>query len=562
MLRGIGASAGIGIGRAVLVRQPDLTYDHVTFRGQEAEEKRLSEAVAVFAEQTRTMAERAQARMGRQQAEILLGQIVMIEDPYMMGQMRDRIADGQCAESALDGVCREYVVAFSAMEDALMRQRATDVEDLRARMLGILLGQTALDLSDLPEDTVLVARNLTPSMTAGLKRGSIAGILTEVGGMTSHGAILARAMELPAVLGISGLMEKVTDGDLLILDGGDGTALLNPNEQTLAYYRKRQESFLEARAALSQFVGKPTRTQDGHTVALYGNIGNPEHAEQVMEATGEGVGLFRTEILFMDRESLPTQEEQFEAYRSVVEIMDGREVIIRTLDVGGDKEIAYLGLNKEENPFLGLRGVRFSLAREEMFRTQLRALLRASAFGNLNIMLPMVTQVEELRQVRRLLENVKAELDEQGIAYRRDIKVGVMIETPAAVMLADLLAKEADFFSIGTNDLTQYVMVADRGNQDVSGLGVPFQPAVLRAIRQVIAAGHKAGIRVGMCGEAAADERMIPLLLGFGLDEFSVGPAAILQTRRTIGKWSMEQAVVLTQRVMDCQTLAEVQNCF
>lgn len=562
MFKGIGVSVGIGIGRAVLVREPDLSYTHVVFAGQEAEQARLTAAIVAFTERTRVMAERMEARVGPQQAEILLGQIMMIEDPYMTGQMKQLIAAGRCAEAALDNICRMYIEMFSSMEDELMRQRATDVEDLQTRLLMILLGKEELDLSNLPADAVLVAHDLTPSMTAGLKRGSVAGILTEVGGTTSHSAILARTMELPAVLSVNGLMEQVKDGDILILDGGDGIAILDPDEATLAQYQRRQEGFREARAALIQFAGKPTRMKDGHTVALYGNIGNPEHAEQVMEATGEGVGLFRTEFLFMDRESLPTEEEQFEVYRRAVEIMDGREVIIRTLDVGGDKDISYLGLEKEENPFLGFRAVRYCLEREDVFVPQLRALLRASAYGDLKIMLPLVTNLEELRRTRALLEKLKGELEIAGVPYNTEVKLGVMIETPAAAFIADLLAKEADFFSIGTNDLTQYVMTADRGNQNVSALGVPFQPAVLRAIRGIIAAGHSAGIPVGMCGEAAADPKMTPLLLSFGLDEFSVSPSAILQTRKSIAGWSKVEADELADSVMSCGTLEEVLACF
>ena len=562
MFKGIGASAGIGIGRAVLVREPDLSYAHVAFSGQETEQSRLTAAVAAFTQRTRGMAEKMKAQVGSQQAEILLGQIMMIQDPYMTGQMKELIAAGRCAEAALDTVCRMYIEIFSSMEDELMRQRATDVEDLRIRILMILLGQGGLDLSNLPADTVLVAHDLTPSMTAELKRGSIAGILTEVGGTTSHAAILARTMELPAVLCVNGLIEKVKDGDVLILDGGEGIAISDPDETTLARYQRRQERFREARAALIRFAGKPTRTKEGCTVALYGNIGNPEHAEQVMEATGEGVGLFRTEFLFMDRESLPTEEEQFEAYRRAVEIMDGREVIIRTLDVGGDKNIPFLRLEKEENPFLGFRAVRYCLEREEVFVPQLRALLRASACGDLKIMLPLVTNLEELRRTRALLEKLKGELAGAGVPYNREVKLGVMIETPAAALIADLLAREADFFSIGTNDLTQYVMAADRGNQNVSALGVPFQPAVLRAIQSIIAAGHSAGIPVGMCGEAAADPNMIPLLLSFGLDEFSVSPSAILQTRKSIAGWSKAEADDLAGRVMSSGTLEEVQACF
>lgn len=562
MLKGIGASAGIGIGHAVLVREPDLNYGHVVFSGADAEQGRLTAAIAAFTGKTRAMAERMEAQVGEHQAQILLGQVMMIEDPFMAGQIGEMIAAGQCAEAALDTVLRMYGDMFASMDDELMRQRATDIEDMRTRILKILLGQEDLDMSALPADAVLVAHDLTPSMTAGLGKGGVAGILAEVGGSTSHSAILARTLELPAVLSVPGAMERVKNGDILIIDGNAGEAFLNPDEDTLARYRAMREAWQESRQLLAQFAGKPTVTADGMAVALYGNIGNPGEAQMVMDATGEGVGVFRTEFLFMDRSALPTEEEQFDAYRKAVEIMDGREVIIRTLDVGGDKDIPYLGLEKEENPFLGCRAVRFCLEREDIFVPQLRALLRASVYGDLKIMIPLVTHVEEVRRTRALIERLKRQLDADNIPYNKDVKVGVMIETPAAAIIADLLAKEADFFSIGTNDLTQYVMAADRGNQKVSDLGVPYQPAVLRAIRQVIRAAHEAGIPVGMCGEAAADPKMIPLLLHFGLDEFSVAPSAVLQTRQAIAQWTAADAKNLTEKVLACATVEEVLACY
>ena len=561
MFKGIGVCAGIGIGRAVLLREPDLSYAHVIHAGAEEEKARLAAAIGVFAEQTRAMAAGMETQVGSYQAEILLGQVMMMEDPSMAARMHERIEAGLCAEGALDGVCREYMQLFSAMEDEVMRQRAADVGDMRTRMLQLLLGRERADLAALPEGSVLVAHDLPPSMTAGLPRDRVAGILTEAGGATSHIAILARALGLPAVLGVPGVMDAVRDGDTIILDGGEGVAVHAPDEETLRSYENRRANWLAEQSGLCGFSGKPTKTKCGKVISLYGNIGDPRQAEQVMETTGEGVGLFRTEFLFLGRDSVPTEEEQFQAYRAAVQTMAGREVIIRTLDAGGDKDIPCLRLNKEENPFLGLRGIRLCLAREEVFRPQLRAILRASAFGRVKIMLPMVTAVEELRRARAIIEELKAELDEQGIPYDRAVKLGVMIETPAAALMADLLAQKADFFSIGTNDLTQYVMAADRGNRDVAGLGVPYQPAVLRCIRSVIDAGHRAGIPVGMCGEAAGDERMIPLLLAFGLEEFSVTPSAILRTRKAISGWSLEEARALTERVMACGTAEEVLAC-
>lgn len=551
MYNGIGASAGIGIGRAVLVRLPDLDYSHVVFQGAQAEKARLSAAAAAFTERTSAIAEAMKDRVGEKQAEILLGQIMMLGDPFMTSQMNDFIDQGACAEGALDAVCGMYIDMFSSVEDELTRQRATDVRDLRDRMLAQLLGQAELDLSALPPSAVLVARDLTPSMTAGLKKGAVAGIVTEVGGTTSHSAILARAMELPAVLSVENATALIQEGDTVVVDGGEGQVLVSPGEDTLRDYRARREALLAQRADLDLYRGRPTRTADGRAVRLCGNIGSAGDALAVMEATGEGVGLFRTEFLFMDRSALPDEEEQFEAYRAAAESLEGRELIIRTLDVGGDKDIPYLGLEREENPFLGYRAIRYCLGRQDVFAAQLRALLRASAYGDIKIMLPLVTCADELRQAKALLTRLKGELDAEGLPYNREIRVGVMIETPAASLIADLLAREADFFSIGTNDLTQYTMAADRGNAKVSYLGSPYNPAVLRSIRHIIRCGHEAGIPVGMCGEAAADPLMLPLLLSFGLDEFSVGASAILPTRKLLSKWSAEEAGRLTAEVME-----------
>ena len=552
MFKGIGVSAGIGIGRAYFVEQPDSDYSGVRFAGAEVEKARLAAAAVCFEEQTRALAERA----GEGRGEILLGQIDMLEDPCLMEEIHVLIDGGLCAEKALDQVCTGYIEVFSAMEDELMRQRAADVADMKERMLRILLGREETDLSQLPADAVLVARELTPSMTVGL--GHIAGIVTELGGNTSHAAILARAMEIPAVVGVSNVTELVRSGERLIVDGGAGVVIPDPARERLEQYRIKQSRDRQQRDLLRRYAALPTRTSDGHTVSLFGNIGTADQAEQVVQQGGEGVGLFRTEFLFLERERIPDEEEQFESYRRAVELLENRPLIIRTLDVGGDKDIPCLALEKEENPFLGLRGIRWCLSREDVFLPQLRAVLRASAYGQIKLMLPMVTTVEEVRATRKLIARAARELEEKGIPYGRELSVGVMIETPAAAAIADLLAQEADFFSIGTNDLTQYVMAADRGNGKVAGLGEPLQPAVLRTIRSVIRAAQDAGIPVGMCGEAAADPRMIPLLLAFGLDEFSVAPGSILATRKTIAGWSMAEAEKLAQRVMACATEQEV----
>ena len=559
MFKGIGVSAGIGIGRVFFVGQPDLDFSGVQFSTIEEEKKRLTTAIERFGILTRELAEDTISRAGQAQGEILLGQIAMLEDPFLVEQIDELIAVGQCAEKAVDQVCRGYMDLFSNMEDELMSQRASDVEDMKNRLITILLGREKTDLYDLPSDAVLVAEDLTPSMTVGL--GHIAGIVTELGGTTSHTAILARALEIPAVVGVANVTELMKAGQTVIVDGGAGLVIPDPDAETLERYARKRASYLQARSALSQYAAQPTQTMDGHRVSLFGNIGTAGQAGQVVQESGEGVGLFRTEFLFLEREAAPDEEEQFEVYRRAAQTLGERPLIIRTLDVGGDKEIPCLGLEKEDNPFLGVRGLRWCLRHEDVFLPQLRAVLRASAYGRVKLMLPMVSTVEEVRTAQELIARVERELEELRIPYDREMEVGVMIETPAAAMIADLLAKEADFFSIGTNDLTQYVMAADRGNRKVATLGDPLQPAVLRVIRSVIHAAHAAGIPVGMCGEAAADPLMIPLLLAFGLDEFSVAPNAILRIRKAIAGWSMERAVDLADRVMACSTVEEIRTC-
>lgn len=561
ILRGIAASDGIGLGRAVCVREEMLDYSGVSYSGKEPEKGRLQSAIEEFERRTAAMAEHIRAGVGEKESEILSGQITMLADPFLRAQMEDAIDAGQCAEAAADSVCTMYADMFAGVEDELMRQRATDVRDIRARLLSILLGTVAADLSELPPGSVLVAHDLTPSMTVGLKRENVAAILTETGGKTSHSAILARALELPAVLSVPKALELVKDGDGIIVDGGEGTVVLSPDEHIRGEYLERQGAYLARRAALETYRNRPTQDADGNTYRLYANIGSPAEAEAALQAGAEGIGLFRTEFLFMNRSGLPDETVQYEAYQSVSRTMAGKEVIIRTLDVGGDKEIKYLGMPQEENPFLGHRAIRYCLDRPELFKIQLRALLRAGAEkGNLKIMLPLVTCVDEVRAARELLEQCKGELEEAGLPYDKDIALGVMIETPAAMLIADLLAKEADFFSIGTNDLTQYTMAVDRGNAMVEKLYSPFQPAVLRSIRGVIAAAGEAGIPVGMCGEAAADARLIPLLMAWGLDEFSVGAADLLSARAEIGRWREDDVRQLTQEAMGLSTAVGVEG--
>lgn len=551
MLKGVGASSGIGIGTIVCIREESLDYSKVVFQGEAEEKARLKEAVDTFCKVTQEMAEDIRQRVGEKESEILSGQIMMLSDPFMTGQMEEMIASGSCAEAALDSVCQMYIEMFSNVDDELMRQRATDIRDIRTRMLRLLLGVSSVDIASVPAGTVLAAKDLTPSMTVGLKKENISAILTEIGGKTSHSAILARALEIPAVLGIPQVLDQVSDGQQAIVDGESGELILSPDEDTLKRYTAQWKEQQEQKAMLSVYRDRKTQDADGRNYELYSNIGSVAEAQIALENGAEGIGLFRTEFLFMDRTAMPTEQEQYEAYKAVSDIMQGKEVIIRTLDVGGDKEISYLKMESEQNPFLGWRAIRYCLEESDLFKVQLRALLRAGAeHKNIKIMLPLVTGVQEIRAAKQLLEECKQELAAQGIAYDDNIQVGIMIETPAAALIADLLAKEAAFFSIGTNDLTQYTLAVDRGNAKVENLYTTLHPAVLRSIRSIIRAAKEAKIPVGMCGEAAADPALIPLLLEFGLDEMSVSASSILKTRKIVSQWSQKETAEVEQKAM------------
>ncbi len=551
MLKGVGASSGIGIGTIVCIREESLDYSKVVFQGEAEEKARLKEAVDTFCKVTQEMAEDIRQRVGEKESEILSGQIMMLSDPFMTGQMEEMIASGSCAEAALDSVCQMYIEMFSNVDDELMRQRATDIRDIRTRMLRLLLGISSVDIASVPAGTVLVAKDLTPSMTVGLKKENISAILTEIGGKTSHSAILARALEIPAVLGIPQVLDQVSDGQQAIVDGESGEVILSPDEDTLKRYTAQWKEQQEQKAMLSVYRDRKTQDADGRNYELYSNIGSVAEAQIALENGAEGIGLFRTEFLFMDRTAMPTEQEQYEAYKAVSDIMQGKEVIIRTLDVGGDKEISYLKMESEQNPFLGWRAIRYCLEESDLFKVQLRALLRAGAeHKNIKIMLPLVTGVQEIRAAKQLLEECKQELAAQGIAYDDNIQVGIMIETPAAALIADLLAKEAAFFSIGTNDLTQYTLAVDRGNAKVENLYTTLHPAVLRSIRSIIRAAKEAKIPVGMCGEAAADPALIPLLLEFGLDEMSVSASSILKTRKIVSQWFQKETAEVEQKAM------------
>lgn len=560
-MKGTSASAGIGIGKAAIVEETELVIKKETISDAAAEKERFHAALNQAMEETDALAKDLATRVGEKEAEILNGHLMLLSDPMLIGEIENTIAgENACSEYAIESVCNMYADMFASMGDELMQQRATDMRDIKTRMQKILLGVSSVDIASLPAGSIIVAKDLTPSMTAGINPDNVCGIVTELGGKTSHSAILARALEIPAVVAVEGFLNNVKDGDTVVLDGSEGIVFVNPEETVTAEYETKRTAYLKEKKELDQYIGKPTVTKDGVTIELVANIGKPEDVDKVLQYDAEGIGLFRTEFLFMDRNSMPTEDEQFEAYQKVAIAMNGKPVIIRTLDIGGDKEIPYMGLKKDENPFLGYRAIRFCLdRREDVYRPQLRALLRASAFGNIKIMVPMVTCLEEFREAKAMIEEVKAELDLKGIAYKRDIQVGIMVETAAASLMADAFAKEVDFFSIGTNDLTQYTMSVDRGNDKVSYLYSPLNPAVLRSIRHIIQCGRKEGIMVGMCGEAASDPLMIPLLLAFGLNEFSMSASAVLNARKLITGYSIAELQSIADQAMSFVTAGEVE---
>ncbi len=555
MLKGIAASEGIGIGKVVTIRQQKVTYEQRQVADPDGETERLHDAIEQFKERTEALAQEMEKSVNPKEAEIIRGHMVMLSDPFMVSQMDDMIKnDSICAEAAAETVLDMFKMMFASAEDELTQQRATDVEDIKTRLLKILLGIEDADLKTLPAGTVLVVNDLTPSMTAELNRDNIAAIVTESGGLTSHSAILSRALEIPAVLSVLNATVTLKDSSTVIVDGSNGEVINDPAVSQVEEYEARRDEYLKEKEMLKSFIGRETLTLDGAKKEVFCNIGNPKDGIQAKERDGEGVGLFRTEFLFMDRDSMPDEQEQYEAYKKVCDTLEGKTIIIRTLDVGGDKEIPYMNLVKEENPFLGFRAVRYCLQNEEQYKLQLRALIRANndTTGNLWIMVPMVTTVGEMKAVRAMVSDLAEEMD------MKMPKVGTMIETPAAFVIADVLAKYCDFFSIGTNDLTQYIMACDRGNSNVAYLYKAYDPAVLRAIRRIIESGIDAGIPVGMCGEAAADPLLIPMLISFGLEEFSVSPTSVLKTRSEIARWSKAEADRITDDVMALETAGEV----
>ncbi len=533
VLQGAGVSEGCGIGKAVIIGDIELDYSKVKYRASKDEKERLEKAVETFTAETRETVKGLKSGTGEKEAGILEGHLTMLADSLMLPKMYEKIDGGAVAEAAVDEVCMALYGMLSGVDDENMRYRAADVRDIRDRLLRILLGAQSVDVASFLKGSVIVARELTPSIAARINGKNVSAVVTEAGGTTSHSAILLRAMGIPAVFSALSSAKIIENGDKLIVDGFTGKVFTRPSEAEITKYREKQRTYLDEREGLGEFISKPTVTKSGIKKAIWGNIGKVDDVRDVIKNGGEGIGLFRTEFLFTDRACAPAEEEQLEAYSAVAKAMDGKEVIIRTLDVGGDKAVDFLKHDKEENPLLGLRGIRYCLKNKELFKTQLRALLRAAYSGNIKILLPLVTSPDEVKSTKELIDECAAELENEGLPYRR-APLGVMIETPAAALISDLLAKEVEFFSIGTNDLTGYTMAADRGNADVACLYDVINTAVLRLVEMTIKNAKKAGIEVSMCGEAAANESLIPRLVEWGLDGFSVTPAAILRTRKSV----------------------------
>lgn len=560
MLRGIGASNGIGIGKIVIIPEQKIQYESIVIQDKTAEINRYRKASASFCEKIMHMAGEIKEKAGRKEAQILEGHVIIVEDPVLAGEVETLIHKGKSAESAFDEVCRRYMDVFLAAQDELTNQRAQDLEDIRIGLLNELLGIKKFDIGSVLAGSILLAKNLAPSMTAEIRKENIAGIITEIGGTTSHTAILARAMEIPAVLNVENACGEFKNGDCAVIDGTNGIVIKNPVKEEIEFYTNKKEEEQKEREELKKYLNRDTKTKDGISVDLLCNIGNPEEAEEILKAGAEGVGLFRTELLFMEKDLPLEEEEQFEAYKKAALGLKGRPVIIRTLDIGGDKKLPYLGMEKEENPFLGFRAVRFCLKNPLFYKQQLRALLRASVFGDIRIMIPMITGVEEIRGVKVLIQESKEELKREGIPYKEDIPIGIMMETPSAALTADLLAEEVDFFSIGTNDLTQYTLAVDRGNAKAAYLYSSYHPALLRFLQYIIRCAVEKGIPAGICGEAAGDPLLIPVLLSFGLKEFSVSPSSVLNVKKEISRWSKEEADSIAHKALEFKTESEVKE--
>ncbi|MGD6780916.1 phosphoenolpyruvate--protein phosphotransferase [Sutcliffiella horikoshii] len=558
-IQGIPASSGIAIAKAYRLENPELSVDKKTIDNAQAEVERFEKAVEISKTELEKIKEHAHKELGADKAEIFSAHLLVLSDPELLNPIKDKIkSDSVNAEYALDETAGMFINMFEQMDNEYMKERAADIRDVTKRVLAHLLGVTVSNPALISEEVVIIAEDLTPSDTAQLNRQYVKAFTTDIGGRTSHSAIMARSMEIPAVVGTKNVMETIQNDTMIIIDGLDGVVIVDPTEEEIASYKDKQEKYEEQKKEWAKLVNEKSLSSDGQEVELAANIGTPKDVKGVLANGGEGVGLYRTEFLYMGRTELPTEDEQYKAYKEVLESMKGKPVVVRTLDIGGDKELPYLNLPKEMNPFLGFRAIRLCLEEQDIFRTQLRALLRASSYGNLKIMFPMIATLDEFRQAKAILLEEKEVLVKNGTTVNENIEIGIMVEIPSTAVMADIFAKEVDFFSIGTNDLIQYTMAADRMNEQVSYLYQPYNPAILRLVDNVIQAAHKNGKWAGMCGEMAGDPIAIPILLGLGLDEFSMSATSILPARSQLRGISKEEAASYREEILGMSTAEEV----
>ncbi|ADQ47235.1 phosphoenolpyruvate-protein phosphotransferase [Caldicellulosiruptor kronotskyensis 2002] len=553
VIKGIPVSEGIGLGRAVVIKESEYTIKKTKIENTGAELRRFLDSIEKAKEQIRKIKAATQESLGEKNAMIFDAHLLILDDPEFVNMVRGKIEEGINAEFAIDESARFFENMLLSLEDEYMRERANDIKDVALRLIKILNGEKQIDLKNLPEDSILIVHDLTPSQTAQINKQNVRGFVTEKGGKTSHTAIIARTYEIPAVVGVEDIINKIKDGDFLIVDGYEGFVYVNPEEDLIKEYEKKIVEENKRKEELKSFLYVESKTQDGKRIKLFANIAHIEEIDAALKNGAEGIGLFRTEFLFMDRSQPPSEDEQFEVYKTVLEKMEGKPVIIRTLDVGGDKNISYLNIDKEENPFLGYRAIRLCLGNKELFKTQLRALLRASIYGKLKMMFPMITCIDEVYQVKWIIQEAKEELKKENIPFSQNIEIGIMIETPAAAVISDILAKEADFFSIGTNDLIQYTLAIDRTNDKVSYLYNPLHPAVLRLIKMTVENAHKRGIEVGVCGEIASNQEFVPVLIGLGIDELSLNPSKILNVKKKILQTRFEEENLRVKELLNWQ---------
>lgn len=560
LIKGIAASDGVAIAKAYLLVEPDLTFDkNEKVTDVEGEVAKFNSAIEASKVELTKIRNNAEVQLGADKAAIFDAHLLVLDDPELIQPIQDKIKNENAnAATALTDVTTQFVTIFESMDNEYMKERAADIRDVSKRVLSHILGVELPNPSMIDESVVIVGNDLTPSDTAQLNKEFVQGFATNIGGRTSHSAIMSRSLEIPAIVGTKSITQEVKQGDMIIVDGLNGDVIVNPTEDELIAYQDKRECYFADKKELQKLRDADTVTVDGVHAELAANIGTPNDLPGVIENGAQGIGLYRTEFLYMGRDQMPTEEEQFEAYKEVLEAMDGKRVVVRTLDIGGDKELSYLNLPEEMNPFLGYRAIRLCLAQQDIFRPQLRALLRASVYGKLNIMFPMVATINEFREAKAILLEEKENLKNEGHDISDDIELGIMVEIPATAALADVFAKEVDFFSIGTNDLIQYTLAADRMSERVSYLYQPYNPSILRLVKQVIEASHKEGKWTGMCGEMAGDETAIPLLLGLGLDEFSMSATSILKARRQINGLSKNEMTELANRAVDCATQEEV----